>query len=451
MEEAQTVQELTIQVRAIFAAIPGVLFALWVDHFERSFLSDTTTLFKPEKIETTDSEATRTRKETHNRQAALAREQAGQLLRAVGFTAFLTQLLIYFSVKDVPGASGSYSFFFAAIAIGIQWKLLQDAEAKLAPPKTQVVQPPQDEKTGIPYRRRPKPIQPLGLILSFVGYFSLVAGSALGFFATALTLGARPEVATLFGGFGILLGILGGIALIYALAPWNIQRLYPIEKLRDVSTLRTIERAFKNSGLSLPKCYILEHEDIQSHNAMIAGFQSGRWIFRPSLFITRSLIENFSPHEIESIVLHELSHVVLQHLRRRLLLTAGLISGFVLISAVTGITFHLLLPISWAQTAQLITGVLAVLLPFPLVKRQIRNQELEADRFAITHLGASPEAAITALEKLDTLNHRDPKQSAGSHPSTEERIQNILEAAKNRKVVRLPEKNSTPDSDQKAA
>ena len=66
MEDQQTVQELTIQARAILSAIPGVLFALWIDHFERSFLADSQTLFHPQAILSTDSEATQKRKHEDN-------------------------------------------------------------------------------------------------------------------------------------------------------------------------------------------------------------------------------------------------------------------------------------------------------------------------------------------------------------------------------------------------
>jgi len=445
-------QELTLQARAIFAAIPVVLFALWLDYFERSFLGDIESFLSPQKKKPTDSVNTQLRKDEHNQKVELIKEQGVQLLRSMGFTALLTQLLIYFSTRAIPGSSSIYSLIFALLGMGIQFKLQADLEKKIRGPGSPTKPAKIQTTQSIPERRSPQPASAISVLGGFALYVTIVLGSALSFFGAALLMGTSPTLAMGLGGLGIILGIITGLTLIYALAPWHLKRMYPTEKLRDISTLRTIERAFGSVQIPKPECYIIEQEHIHSHNAMIAGFHRGKGVFKPALFITRSLIENFSPHELEAIILHELSHITLRHLKKRLILTASVIVGFIFCGAVIALLGFAFLPETWARAIQIASTVAAIFFPFRLIKRQIWNQELEADHHAITRFKASPEAAISALEKLDSLNGRDPSYEGGSHPSTTQRIREIqAAAAQMNKIIPFPTPSKPQSQNQNKA
>ena len=150
--------------------------------------------------------------------------------------------------------------------------------------------------------------------------------------------------------------------------------------------------------------------------------------FRPALFFTQSLWSELTPGEFEAIILHEVSHLALHHVRKRLW------GGF-FVFVLTVLIFIPLMMVTFlffrnASAVPILLGALGYLgTQIYWMRRLVRRQEIEADENAI-RLGADSEVMVSALTKLTLLNdqlvnRKSPSSflNVGSaHPTTEERI-----------------------------
>jgi STE24 endopeptidase len=121
-----------------------------------------------------------------------------------------------------------------------------------------------------------------------------------------------------------------------------------------------------------------------------------------------TLLQQLAPAEVEAVLAHELGHFRLQHIRQRLLVSAGTsFAGLALLgwlAARPAFYVALGVPNPSAHSALLLFVLAAPVLTFvatPLMALWSRRHEFQADRFAAGH--ASANELATALVKL----HRD--------------------------------------------
>ncbi len=168
-------------------------------------------------------------------------------------------------------------------------------------------------------------------------------------------------------------------------------------------------------------------EKSKKANAALTGLGNTRRII-----ISDTLLDHFSPTEVEAVLAHEFGHHVRHHVLRGLaieILTTFI--GFYAVNAALkswGPTFgfHGLADFANLPLLLLVVGGLSFLL-LPLVNLHSRQMEREADSYALASI-ASPAAFISSMEKLAEMNLSERRPAAWieflfhSHPSIEKRI-----------------------------
>jgi STE24 endopeptidase len=168
-------------------------------------------------------------------------------------------------------------------------------------------------------------------------------------------------------------------------------------------------------------------EKSKKANAALTGLGNTRRII-----ISDTLLQNFSPPEVEAVLAHEFGHHVRHHIVRGLAIEiATTLMGFYAVNAALGawepkLGFRGLADFANLPLLLLVTGALSFVL-LPLVNVHSRQMEREADAYAL-HSIASPEAFISSMEKLAAINLSERHPAAWieflfhSHPSVEKRI-----------------------------
>lgn len=250
----------------------------------------------------------------------------------------------------------------------------------------------------------------------------------------AQAIQAPPGVGMAFTAMGAIVGVLAGLGLGFALGPVQLRKMFPVEPLKNERLIEEFTRSFGEAGLRAPSYWVIRSERFPMGNALISGFQNGRGIFRPGLFISQSILDSMTPEELRAIVLHEISHLKLRHLKQRFLLSAGLILATSFFAGIVSFGVYVLIPNGplnpFFGLAALVGAFWGT---FRMLGQQNRLQEVEADLEALK-LGARWEDLASALRKLDTMNRQpsdqenpEAKLTGSGHPATEERIQ-IMEA-----------------------
>jgi Zn-dependent protease with chaperone function len=255
---------------------------------------------------------------------------------------------------------------------------------------------------------------------------------------------------------GIVAGVMGGLCANFALAPVFIRKIFNAETLADPAIVAELDRIFKEAGIEKPNYGVINVKQYHSASAMVAGFQGGRGIFRPALFVAKNVLDGLTPVELRAVVLHEISHMQLQHLRKRFIFSSGLV---ICASLSTGMLVQLIQTFFHETQLGEVAGSIALIISFAASFRalaeQTRYQEIQADIHSIEKLGSTLESLSGALMKLDHLNGSLPYRKepgammvAAGHPGTELRIR-ILTRYFERKPVSKPA--SETESDQKVA
>jgi Zn-dependent protease with chaperone function len=217
-------------------------------------------------------------------------------------------------------------------------------------------------------------------------------------------------------------GMLGGVAINFALGAVYLKRMLPTSELPEGGLRADIEACFGKAGLPLPSLWVIETGRRREAIAMMAGFGRGRGIFRPGLFVSRALLEALTEPEVRAVVLHEVAHLRLSHLRKRMLYSVGLVVA--LTAAATFCVFLAMVSLPKSDAHGLI-GIAAAMaafgITFKLLGAQSRQHELAADACAVGELGAGVEDLISALRKLDKVNGRAPVMIG--HPATDLRVE----------------------------
>jgi len=216
------------------------------------------------------------------------------------------------------------------------------------------------------------------------------------------------------------------------LAPVLILPLfYKIEKLDAPELTERIARLADGTGLSIEGVYRMNLSDeTVKANAMLAGLGRTRRVL-----LGDTLLNGFSPDEIEVVFAHEIGHQVFRHIRKMLILgvlysTAGfwlcdrLLTAWVGRSGGTFDYAHL--PIATLPLLLLILTLFSMLLE-PLQNAISRRFERQSDRYALDRTGKNA-AYLSAFRKLARLNKDDPQPHwldvllFHSHPPVAERL-----------------------------
>lgn len=262
------------------------------------------------------------------------------------------------------------------------------------------------------------------------GIYFLVTSGAPRLMALAVTrFSLSSDAIELLIVAATVMGVLTGLSLLVLIAPLSVRILLPCSRLEEPRVLQCLERCFERAGLKCPAPWVIHLDRFKFHNAMVCGFQSGKGWFRPAVFVSNSLIQKLSQEELEAVILHEASHISLNHIPKRMLagfaaFCAGFAPLLIVITLLSNVLSHnLLLP------SLLMSLLLNAAAQIYVLSQVVRRQELEADENAIV-LGADIDELSRALVKLTTLNDQSSRKkdlasrfsAASAHPCTEERI-----------------------------
>jgi len=197
------------------------------------------------------------------------------------------------------------------------------------------------------------------------------------------------------------------------LAPVLILPLfYHVEKLDAPELTDRIARLAQGTGLSIEGVFRLDLSDeTVKANAMLAGLGRTRRVL-----LGDTLLNHFTPDEVEVIFAHEIGHHVFHHIRWMLLLglaysAAGFWACDRLLAAWTA---HGGAPLDYARLPiDTLPLVMLFLTLFALALQPLQNAigrrfERQCDRYALERTGLK-DAYRSAFQKLARLNKDDPQ------------------------------------------
>ena len=204
---------------------------------------------------------------------------------------------------------------------------------------------------------------------------------------------------------------------------------HKIEPLEDEELGGRMDRLSRGTGLTIEGVYRMAmSEETKKVNAMLAGIGRTRRVIMGD-----TLLEQFSPDEIEVIFAHEIGHHVFRHIRK-LIVAGGLISlaGFFVcdrgMAAWLGVPDFSTEPMPFYALPALMFMLSAFAMLFePLQNIVSRRFERQCDRYALTRTEMR-DAYRTAYRKLAKINKADPDPNPlavflfHSHPPIAERL-----------------------------
>jgi metalloprotease len=193
---------------------------------------------------------------------------------------------------------------------------------------------------------------------------------------------------------------------------WRTARMLDQQSqpLTDPSITRLADRMAAALDIPAIKVHVFEVEPV---NGLAAP--DGR-IFLTRGFLNRKMRGEVSAEELASVIAHEMGHVALGHMRRRMIDFTGQNAVFVMLSAV----LNRFLPFIGIWLANLISSA--------LMARLSRRDEFEADAYATALLiksgiGTAPQKSLFRKLGALTANHAEGVPAwLLSHPRTDERI-----------------------------
>jgi STE24 endopeptidase len=268
----------------------------------------------------------------------------------------------------------------------------------------------------------------------FTGWLSdyIKAGilvSSLGTAIVALAywfMAVQPQVWWL-----LIWGLLLVISFILSfLAPVVIVPIFfRMKPLGDAGLRERLERLATRAGVTVGGIYTIEFSS-KSNTANAALMGTGK---TRRIALSDTLLDRYSPEEIEVIMAHELGHHKNRDFMRLFLWQAALL--FISIWLTYNIARAMVVPLGFSgiddiAAMPLIALVIVALnlLLMPFSNTYIRNRERAADDFAL-HLVAQPQAFITMMAKLTDQNLAEAEPGSWverllyDHPSPRRRIE----------------------------
>jgi STE24 endopeptidase len=205
---------------------------------------------------------------------------------------------------------------------------------------------------------------------------------------------------------------------------------YKFEPLQDEDLKARLVRLGERSGTKVRGVYKWKlSEKSKKANAALTGLGSTRRII-----LADTLLDNYSPEEIEAVLAHELGHQVHKHILKSIAVQAVL--TFIVFWAANWTLhfaadrFHLFESLSDFANLPLLALVSTIFsfLALPALNAYSRYNERQADRYAFLSI-PSVEPFISAMNKLSEQNlaERTPSRIVEilfhSHPSTARRIE----------------------------
>jgi STE24 endopeptidase len=206
---------------------------------------------------------------------------------------------------------------------------------------------------------------------------------------------------------------------------------YKIERLDNAELANRMARLAEGTGLSIQGVYRMGlSAETAKANAMLAGMGRTRRVLMGD-----TLLDQFTPDEIEVIFAHEIGHHVFRHIRK--MIVAGVLYsmlGFWICDRILlawahthyGVIDARHLPASTLPLLMLVLTVFSLVLE-PLQNIVSRRYERQCDRYALERTGLR-QAYVSAFRKLAKLNKDDPAPHPlevflfHSHPPIGERL-----------------------------
>jgi len=220
--------------------------------------------------------------------------------------------------------------------------------------------------------------------------------------------------------FSIILGKLAPVII--------IPLFYKYQEIKDEKIKELIMRLVEGTKLKISNVYSLNlSKTTKKANAAFCGI--GR---TKRVVLGDTLISEFNPEEIESVVAHEVGHYTMRHIWKNILFSASssLIAFYLAYLALA----NSLSTFGFNGQEDVATFPLICLIFFsfnlailPLQNAYSRKMEREADEFALNKT-KRPNDFITTMEKLGRMNLSDPSPHPFvefifySHPSLKKRI-----------------------------
>jgi STE24 endopeptidase len=219
--------------------------------------------------------------------------------------------------------------------------------------------------------------------------------------------------------FSVILGQLAPVVF--------LPLFYKIERLNDPALTERMDKLAAGTGLTIEGVYRMGlSADTVKANAMLAGLGRTRRVLMGD-----TLLEKFSPDEIEVIFAHEIGHHVHRHIPK--MIATGVVfslAGFWLLDRLlvtwAGVPTAADAPVSSLPLVMFAMSLFGLLLA-PLQNVISRHYERQCDRYALTRTGQR-DAYRTAFQKLARLNKDDPAPNPvevfllHSHPPIAERL-----------------------------
>ncbi len=174
------------------------------------------------------------------------------------------------------------------------------------------------------------------------------------------------------------------------------------------------------------------------NNAFVVGF---KWFgfSNQTMFIGRSLRDLLTRDEFDAVICHELGHMANGHLLKRITyamaLLFGLILSFVTSLLISGILTFVLSDDPATSSfvfglSLMVTLILSYMLVVSWTFKNYRQQEHEADAFAVMKLGIKLEDLEKSLRKVANKFREEAKREKiwnpfNTHPEIETRIENV--------------------------
>ncbi len=236
----------------------------------------------------------------------------------------------------------------------------------------------------------------------------------------------------LFMGLFILLAQLAPVVL--------FPIFYKFEPLEDEDLRRRLVVLSEHAGTRVRGVYRWKlSEKSKKANAALTGLGNTRRII-----LADTLLDNYSPEEIEAVLAHELGHHVHRHILKSIFVQAAITfvgfwaADFTLHYAVDQHMFEQLSDFANLPLLALVSVVLSFLL-MPALNAYSRFNERQADRYAFESI-ASVEPFVSSMNKLaeQNLAERAPSKWVEwffhSHPSISRRLAAAEEWGRNQNV-----------------